>query len=54
MARGLKFRINKVEGLNYLCSENKDDDQLGATMQLICAYVFAYAKNKFSDDAAFI
>ena len=23
MARGLKFRISKVEGLYYLCSENK-------------------------------
>ena len=28
MARGLKFRIWKVEGLYYLCSENKDADQL--------------------------
>ena len=28
MARGLKFRIKEVEGLNYLCSENKDADQL--------------------------
>ena len=28
MARGLKFRIYKVEGLYYLCSENKDADQL--------------------------
>ena len=28
MARGLKFRILKVEGLYYLCSENKDADQL--------------------------
>ena len=28
MARGLKFRIKKVEGLYYLCSENKDADQL--------------------------
>ena len=27
-ARGLKFRISKVEGLYYLCSENKDADQL--------------------------
>ena len=26
--RGLKFRIWKVEGLYYLCSENKDADQL--------------------------
>ena len=28
MARGLKFRINKVEGLYYLSSESKDADQL--------------------------
>ena len=28
MTRGLKFRIKKVEGLDYLCSENKDADQL--------------------------
>ena len=28
MARGLKFHIEEVEGLNYLCSENKDADQL--------------------------
>ena len=28
MARGLKFRIKKVEGLYYLYSENKGADQL--------------------------
>ena len=28
MARGLKFRIKKVEALYYLCSENKGADQL--------------------------
>ena len=28
MAKSLKFRIKKVEGLNYLCSENKGADQL--------------------------
>ena len=28
MARGLKFRISKVEGLYYLCSENKSADGL--------------------------
>ena len=45
MARGLKFRIKKEEGLYYLCSENK-----GA--KLICVFVFAYAKRWFSHDAA--
>ena len=28
MARGLKFRIKKVEKWYYLCSENKGADQL--------------------------
>ena len=28
MARGLKLRIVKVEGLYHLCSENKGADQL--------------------------
>ena len=28
MARGLKFRIQEVEGLYYLCSENKGADKL--------------------------
>ena len=28
MARGLEFRITKVEGLYYPCSENKGADQL--------------------------
>ena len=28
MARGLKFRVFEVEGLYYLCSENKGADQL--------------------------
>ena len=28
MARGLKFRIRKVEGLYYLCSKNKGANQL--------------------------
>ena len=28
MARGLEFRIKIVEGLYYLCSENKGADQL--------------------------
>ena len=28
MARGLKFRIEEVEGLYYQCSENKGADRL--------------------------
>ena len=28
MARDLKFRIKEVEGLYFLCRENKDADQI--------------------------
>ena len=52
MARGLKFRIYKVEGLYYPCSENKGADQLRVTAKLICVFVFAYAKCCFSHDVA--
>ena len=38
MARGLKFRIKKVEGLDYLCSENKDADQLFSWFSLDAAH----------------
>ena len=50
MARGLKFRIYKVERLHYLCSKNKSADQLHCNH----AFVFAYAKSRFSHDAAHI
>ena len=44
MARGLKFQICEVEGLYYLCSE--------INAQLICAFVFTYAKSRFFHDTA--
>ena len=50
MARGLKFWIKEVEELYYLCTENKGADQLRGHLQLICAFVFAYAKSRFSHD----
>ena len=41
MVRGLKFRIKKVDGLRYLCSENKGADQLHTADLLLCfAQVF--------------
>ena len=40
MATGLKFWIEKVEGLYYLCSQNKGADQLR------CAFVLAYSFKK--------
>ena len=51
-ASSLKFCIYKEEGLYYLCSENKDEDQLRSYCELILAFVFAYAKCWFSPDAA--
>ena len=45
MARGVKFRIWKVEELYYLCSEKEGADQ---------PLVFTYAKIRFSHDAALL
>ena len=50
MARDLKFQVKEVEGVFYLCSENKGTDQL--TLQPIRAFVFAYAKSRSSNDTA--
>ena len=35
-----------------ICSENKDSDQCVVTTQVICAFVFAYAKSRFSHCAS--
>ena len=49
---GLYNYRRRLEARNFgfrkivLCSENKDADQL-----LICAFVFAYAKSRFSHEA---
>ena len=52
MARGLKFWIYIEEGLFYPCSENKGTDQLRGYAKLICIFVFAYAKSRFSLNVA--
>ena len=55
MARGLKFRIYEVEGLYYLCSENKGADQLRGDREADLRLCFRICKkNVFSDDAAHI
>ena len=54
MSRGLKFRNKEEDGLYYPCSENKGADQLRGYAKLICAFVFAYAKIRFSHNAAHI
>ena len=50
----LEISILKVEGLYFLCGENKGADQLAVTAQLICVFVFAYAKSLFSHKEAHI
>ena len=46
--------LDSEEVLYYLFSENKDADQFCVTTKLICVFVFAFAKSRFSHDAAHI
>ena len=54
MARGLKFRIQKEEGLYYLCSENKGADRLRCYREADLRLCFAYEKIWYSHDEAHI
>ena len=51
MSRGLKFRIQKVEGVYFLW-KTKALISFSVTAKLICVFVFAYAKCWFSHNAA--
>ena len=46
------MQIYEVEGLYYLGGENKRHRSV--TAQQMCAFVLAYAKSRFSHDAAHI
>ena len=50
MGRGLEFQIKEVEGLYYLCSENKGADQLHCYRADLC-FCFRNAKSRFSPEA---
>ena len=52
MATGLKFQIWEEEGLFHLCSKNKGADQLQVYCAADRAFVFVYAKRRFSHNAA--
>ena len=52
MVRSLKFPIYEVEGLYYLCSENKGADQLCGYCTADLRLCFCICKNRFSHDAA--
>ena len=54
VARGLKFRIKKVEGLYYICGENKGAGQLCSYCEADLRFVFAYARSWFSHNEAHI
>ena len=54
IARGLKFRIYKEEGLYYLCSENKGADQLCSYREADLGLCFRICKSLVSHDAALI
>ena len=47
MARGLKFRIQKGEGVYYPLAKTKALISFTVTTKLICVFVFAYAKAGF-------
>ena len=48
LARGLKFQIKEVEGLYYLCSENKGADQLCGYREADLRLCFRICKKFFS------
>ena len=52
MARGVKFQIKEKEELYSGCSKTKALIICMVTPQLNCAFVFAYAKSRFSHDFA--
>ena len=54
MARGLKFQIYEVEGLHYLCRENKGADQLCGIRAADLPLFFAYTRSRFSHDGAYM
>ena len=56
MARVLKFRIQEVEGLHctIYVAKTKALISFAVTMKLICVFVFAYTKSRFSHDEAHI
>ena len=47
MAKGLKFQIKQEEG-SYCVVKTKALISCTVTAQLICVFVFAYAKSRFS------
>ena len=54
IASGLKFRIKEVEGFTIRASKTKALVSIVVTAKLICVFVYAYAKSRFSNGATHI
>ena len=54
MARGLKFQIQEVEGLYYLCSENKCADEMHSYHTADVRLCFCIYKKKVCSDAVIL
>ena len=52
MVGDLKFRVYEVEGLHYMCSENKGADQLCDYRTADVRLCFRKCKSRFSHGAA--
>ena len=52
MARGLKFQIRKKRDCTIHVAKTKALISSVFIAQLICSFVFAYAKSRFSHDSA--
>ena len=48
--RGLKFQIQEIEELFYCVAKTKALISFAVTTKLICVFVFAYARSRFSHD----
>ena len=51
IARGMKFGLRKWRNCTFYVAKTKALISCAVTEQLICAFVFAYAKSSFSHDA---
>ena len=54
MVRDFKFRIRKYRDCTICVAKTKVLISCAVTAQLICGFVFAYAKSRFSHDGAHI
>ena len=54
VARGLKFWVRQKRDITISEAKTKALFSCMVTVQLICTFVFVYAKSRFSNDAAYM